>query len=402
MSARWRQAAGGLFGVAVLLAASVTVVAFRAGAWRDEPELTLVVPASAGPLRAQSPVQFRGIVVGTVTEVRGGPRESVLTLAFTPDSLETVPAGVKARLLPRTLFGDQYVDLAGTGAPGLAAGGRIPHDDSARSVQLYEAATRLYDLLSAVRPSELSAALNAVADALRGKGEHLGRLIDDAHAVAGAAGPELTALLAELPKVSTLTGELARSAPDLFRALDDAVAISDTFVARQDDFKSLLLAGADVGAAAEALLLDNTDRTIKIIQNAAPVLDTAAAHPGALTATVNNLGSLLDAVGRAFAHGPWVKLEAPVTLDSPRPYTAEDCPRYGSLAGPNCGTAPPPPEPLPLPEPTPPGGTVGPVGGAPEKEQLRQLFPSPPGRSTLDLLGLLAGPILRGGQVRAG
>ncbi|RZQ63857.1 MCE family protein [Amycolatopsis suaedae] len=392
---RLRLALLGVAGVVVLLAGAVTAVAFRAGAFDGDPRLTLVVPAAAGPLRDRAPVQYRGVVVGTVTDVAAGPRESTLTLTMSGHT--PVPASVRARLLPRTLFGDQYVDLSTPdGAPDggtLRDGDHVRHDDSAPSAQLYAAATRLYDLLRALRPAELSAALGAVADALRGRGARLGRLIDQAHEFAGAAGPATEAVLARLPEVAALTDELAAAAPDALRALDDAVALSQTVVARSGDLRRLLLAGTATAAAAEGLLLDNADRMVHLVRNSAPVLETVAGRPGAAAATVRGAGELMGAVHRAFAHGPWVAIEAPVTLDDPMPYTPADCPRYGNVAGPNCGAAPPP-----APSPPPSGGTVGPVGGEVERERLRQLVPQAPP----DLVSLLAGPILRGAKVVLG
>jgi phospholipid/cholesterol/gamma-HCH transport system substrate-binding protein len=396
---RLRLALGGLFGVVVLLAAAVTAIAYSAGAFDDDPEVTAVVPASAGPLRANAPVQYRGVVVGTVADIRAGVSESTLSLDLAPGELGSVPASVKVRLVPRTVFGDQYVDLvapAGTTTAALRPGARIPHDDSAPAAQLYAVATKLYQLLTAVRPAQLSEALGVVADTLRGKGNTLGGLIDRAHDMLGGMVPLTNTLLDELPSVSKLTDQLAASAPDLFRSLDDAVALSGTLVSHQDDLGRLLTAGTQAGAAAESLLLDNADRTIQLVHNAGPLLDTAAAHPGAATATVRGLGDLMSAVGRAFSHGPWVSIKAPLTLDDPYAYTAADCPRYGDLAGPNCRSARPPVVPPP---PVPDGGSVGSVGSEPEKSQLAEVVPAP---ASTDLLSVLVGPILRGSKVVTG
>ncbi|KAA9151157.1 MCE family protein [Amycolatopsis acidicola] len=404
---RLRLALAGLLGVAVLLAASVSAIAYRSGVFGAGPELTLVVPASAGPLRPQSPVQYRGIVVGTVSEVEAGTGESKLTLEISGDSLAKIPAAVKARLLPRTLFGDQYVDLVAPDdqlAPGLRAGGTIPHDDSAPTAQLYTTATRLYDLISALHPAELSAALGAVADTLRGKGNQIGDLIDSAHDLAGDTKPLTDQLLKALPGVATLTDQLAASAPDLFATLDNAVALSGTLVAHKEDLRRLLAAGIDTASTTESLLVDNSDRVIRLVRNASPLVGTISSHPGALTSTVDNLGNLLDAVTRAFQHGPWVAIKAPLTLDNPYPYTAADCPRYGDLAGPNCTSqTPAQPRQTPQPQQQTAGGTVGPVGSDTEKNEIDQLIgPQQQAPSSPDLLTVLFGPLLRGATVVSG
>ncbi|NKQ52716.1 MCE family protein [Amycolatopsis sp. K13G38] len=383
MTKELRLAALGLIGVVVLVGATVCAIAYRSGAFHGEPELTLVVPASAGPLRAQSQVQYRGVIVGTVADVEPGKDSSTVTLDV--PSPQMLPAAAKARILPRTLFGDQYVDIvADDPTPGLRAGTTIPHDESAPTAQLYAAVTKLYDLLGSLHPAELSAALGAVADAFRGKGAELGALIDRAHQVVTGAGPLAEAVLGDLSTVSTLSDELARSAPDLFRTLDNAVSLSDTLVAKKDDLHRLLLAGTEASDVVGSTLVDNADRVITLVHDAGSVMDTVSAHPGVLPATVRDLGDLLAAVTRAFSHGPWVAIKAPLTLDDPYPYTAKDCPRYGDLAGPNCGG-------------TPPGGTVGSVGSPGEKQRIEQLTGPQP-----DVLDVLLAPLLRGTTVVTG
>ncbi|WP_158886907.1 MCE family protein [Amycolatopsis anabasis] len=398
---RLRYAAGGLFAVFLLVGAAVTAVAYSGGAFDSDPEVTVVVPASAGQLKPQSAVQFRGVVVGTVTEVRGDVEESTLTLRISPAQLGLIPGSVKARLLPRTLFGDTYVDLnaSGPAAEPLHAGARVAHDDTAATAQLYTVGRRLYDLVTAVQPAKLSGALGAVADVLRGRGAELGGMIDRAGQLARDAGPLTDTLFADLSQASDLARQLAASAPDLFRALDNAVSLSDTLVQRKEDLRRLLAAGTQGAGTVENLLRDNADRTIQLVGNLDPILTTMNDRSGALRDTVTSLGTALDAVRGELSNGPWLTLKAPLTFDSPYPYTAKDCPRYGSLAGPNCGAAapqrpaaPPPAAPAPVPQ-----GAVGPVGGEQEKKTISEVMTGPP-----DLLSLLLGPLLRGAKVVTG
>ena len=56
-------------------------------------------------------VKIRGVQVGEVREARSTAEGVRLRLGLYPDSLETIPADVTARLLPKTLFGEKYVAL---------------------------------------------------------------------------------------------------------------------------------------------------------------------------------------------------------------------------------------------------------------------------------------------------
>jgi hypothetical protein len=107
-----------------------------------------------------------------------------------------------------------------------------------------------------------------------------------------------------------------------------------------------------------------------------------------------------------------------VTFEGNQPYTGADCPRYGELTGPNCTVsekeppAPsekvsekePPPKGMSTKDITAPGGTSGPVGSEQEAAALRsfaaRLPDAAPASASRDgLLGLLAGPLLRGAEV---
>lgn len=91
-----------------------------------------------------------------------------------------------------------------------------------------------------------------------------------------------------------------------------------------------------------------------------------------------------------------------LVLTPNRMYTRKDCPRYGTLEGPSCRTAPLTADPPVLPQPLdprnyqPPGGNVGPVGSPEERAQLSELLGPEPNAATQ----LLFGPVARGNTVQ--
>lgn len=383
----------GVAAVAVLLAASVATIVVQAGAFRADPEVTTTLPDSAGPIRESTPVQFRGVRVGTLAAVVPNEAGALLTMRLDPAQLAAIPAGVRVRLLPRTLFGNQYLDLVeGRSAPGrLTAGTHIPPDDSRPTAQLYDAYTRMYQLLDALEPAKLQVALTAMADSLRGRGERLGSMIDDAAELVGQAGPVLDNLDADLRTVAALGEDLRASAPDLLRSLDNAIALSNVVVEERADIGALLSGAVEVTSRSQRMLADNAGRTVELVRAADPISDILGANPDAASNAQAGLDAFLDGANRAFATG-FFKIRAKASLESPYPYGPEDCPRYGSLSGPNCRA----------------GGPIGPVGGPQEREAMRRLASllpapdgAPPGSAppSPDLLGLLLGPMARGSEV---
>lgn len=404
VASRTQLAMRGVTAALVLACASLAIVANGTGAFRANPTVTTVLPAAAGPVHEQSPVQYKGVRVGTLTRVDANTTGARLTLQLDPARINDVPADVEVRLLPRTLFGDQFLDLTAApcwpqtysprhcGGGKLAAGATLPADTSAATVQLYAVYTRMYQLLNVLQPAKLQVALSAVADALRGRGGQIGGMIDQASALVQQNRPMLDNLGGDLGTVAKLSDDLSASAPDVFHALDDAVDLSHLVAEKKQNINDLLSAGIGVTAQSQRFLDENAQRTIQLVRSADPIVDVLGSNPHAFSNAKNGIDVFLDGANRAFATG-FFKIRMAATLDRPYPYTPADCPRYPGLAGKNCGRGGS-------------AGPIGPVGSPQELEMMRQLaplLPPGPGPQTAapspDVLGLLLGPMVRGSQV---
>jgi len=91
-----------------------------------------------------------------------------------------IPSDVVARVLPKTLFGEKYVELVVPPGTASAAAALQTGDVISRGPQLDRdrAAEGLHDLvplLRTLKPEELSVALSNLAGALRGRGNELGQ-----------------------------------------------------------------------------------------------------------------------------------------------------------------------------------------------------------------------------------
>ncbi|MER7083346.1 virulence factor Mce family protein [Saccharopolyspora kobensis] len=381
--ARRTLAARGAAGLVLLFLVAVLVVLGGAGALRAKPEVTTVLPAAAGLVRPETPVQYRGVRVGRLAAVEPGLSGSRLTLRMEPGSFADIPGDVRVRLMPRTVFGDQYLDLLApevSDGTALAPGAQLAADDSRPTMQLYHSYSRLYELVDSLRPAQLQVSLAALAEALRGRGERLGELLDDASQL--AADPPLTG--EDLTDLAALADDIAAAAPDAVRALDDAVALSGTIVRREQDIGDLLGAGLAFTDQSRRFVDANSQRIIRLVRSTDPVAGALGRHPGAVRESVDGLNAFLDGANRSLSTG-FFKIRMSATLHRPYPYGPEDCPRYPGMSGPNCGDA---------------RGPIGPVGGPQERDALHRLAPLLPGQPpATDSLGLLLGPLVRGTEV---
>ncbi|GAB2673786.1 MCE family protein [Saccharopolyspora gloriosae] len=392
----------GIGGVVVVLGAAVFAVLGGGEAFESDPTVSAEVPAAAGPVRVNSAVRYRGVVVGELAEVDEGTAGSRLTLRMDRSTLDSIPAGVRLRILPKTLFGDQYVELAGSAAGGrLEPGAEIAADTDAATVRIYHAYTRMFALLQSLRPAELQVALGTMADVLRGRGAELGETVDVLHDLSGRFDPAET--VGELGEVAGLTEQLATAAPDLLATLDDAVVLSRAVVEERENLADLLGAGTELTERSQRFLDENAARAIEVVHVARPASEVLGGGADRIPETLRNLREFTSNASRTFVDDRF-RIRAPVTLEDPHPYTPADCPRYPGLDGPHCSDA------------TTYGGAVGSVGTDREKGELERMFadpvrapaadesaaaPSAGSAPDADLLGLLFGPVVRGTQVVA-
>src|SRR5690242_9798261 len=166
-----RASAGLAFLVLLALLVGLAVATFQQRFTPVVP-VTLRTDSIGNQLQSQSDVKIRGLIVGEVRSVSSTGDGARIELALQPGAARSIPADVSARLLPKTLFGERYVELvppaatAATAGPAIKAGDVIPQDRSSSAIELEQVFDDLLPLLQAVKPQELSATLNAMATAL--------------------------------------------------------------------------------------------------------------------------------------------------------------------------------------------------------------------------------------------
>ncbi|MGH3451280.1 MAG: MCE family protein [Haloechinothrix sp.] len=401
-----RLALRGAIGVAILVGIIVFTTVAGTGALSGYPEVTAEVPASSSGIREQAPVEYKGVVVGKVIKAVTREKTSTLTIRIYQRQAQGISAASLVRILPRTLFGDQYVALIppedGFGRS-LESGDVLEADTSADVIALYDAYVRLTELLTQVKPEKISAALGAMAELLGGRGERFGRMIDQLYELTEDV-PELLDLVDDgMRAASAFSEQVAAATPDGIRALQDAIVLSKTIVDRRETLHNLLVSGIKLTNESSRFLGNgNIDRAVELMRMSDPVIDTIAARPGALPRTVTNVREFVEAGIPAFSTGPWFKIRAALTSEEPRPYTAADCPRYPGMSGPNCGSA------RTQSARSAPiyGGTSGSVGSETERNTLAEIMRGAPGvlsgeasAPSSGAVGLLLGPLVRGQRV---
>ncbi|MCS0635727.1 MCE family protein [Streptomyces sp. LP05-1] len=378
----------------------------------ERSDRVVVESGTAGnEMHPQADVKLRGVVVGRVERIDTRGSGARLTLALRPGVIRRIPSDVTAQLLPTTLFGQRYVALVPPARPSarpLRPGAVIPPDRSRNAVELQQALNNLLPLLTAVRPDRLSATLTAVSQALDGRGTQLGATLTRLDGYLRRLNPELPHLNADLKEFVKVSRSYSASLPGVVDALYDATTTSATLA---DERRRLSALTTSVTASSQTLttwLRRNQANLIRLTATGRPTLELLSRYAPEFPCTLKTLADFVPVMDRALGKGtgrPGLHVEVTVVHGRGAYRPGTDTPRYDARGGPAC-----------YPVPYSGGGT--PPSAAPAVTTLRDGLgtPNSPQENTLvnELLGagtsreaalpdwssLLAGPVLRGTEVR--
>ncbi|NKY25840.1 MlaD family protein [Nocardia gamkensis] len=334
-----------------LIAGGVVVVLMKStGAFDSKAEVVAMLEQVGDGLPPESDVKFRGVLVGTVTEVtpstNGG--RSRVRLQLDPRFLSGIPESVTARVVPSNIFAVSSVQLVDNGpARSLRAGAEIQQDTSLSTVQLQTALTKLRDIVAATARIGTSGTVGVLAAVAKAT-DRRGADIVEAGAQLEHITKELSAQIAPPGQPSTISAltesvrGLAGAAPDLLDVLHHAVVPMRTVVEKDAELRDLLAAGTGTLSTVGGGLDRHVDEVVTVTDQLTPVLDVFAAGSSSFGPIVGRIKNLSDVWFAEFWNEKTLsgtgKFQIRFTPDTP--YVRADCPRYGSLEGPSCKTAP--------------------------------------------------------------
>ena len=311
--------------------------------------VTLDTQRAGLQLLPQSDVKVRGMLVGEVRAIKVTRTGAALTLALDPRKVSLIPANVEARLLPKTLFGEKYVDLVIPPRPSarhIVEGSVIPEDRSRPAIEIDQVLNDVLPVLQALNPAELNATLGAIATALQGRGSQMGQTLLVADDYLRKINPQLPTLTHDIAALSDVAGTYNSAAPDLLRILRDASFTSNTIVEKRTAIATLLSKGTITIQDARRFVAANENHFVGFnIANrqALALLARYSPEVPCLIAGLVKLGPRLEqAVG-----GSNPDLNLTIEIAKPRPpyQPGLDNPAYLDQRGPRCYGLPSPPVP---------------------------------------------------------
>lgn len=224
-------------------------------------------------LDRQADVKVRGVRVGEVRSLTPADDGVSIQVAIDEELADRVPSDVTARVIPKTLFGEKYIDLVPQGASDpIREGQVIAQDLGVRSVRLQEVFDSLDPLLRTVRPADLNAATSSLATALSGNGARLGRTLEAVGSYSRSVRDFIPSLQADLALLADVASVYGRVAPDLLAITRNAVTVI-AVVQDEIDALSVALDGtAELSRRVRVLLEQNEETLVGAMRSLRPTL----------------------------------------------------------------------------------------------------------------------------------
>jgi phospholipid/cholesterol/gamma-HCH transport system substrate-binding protein len=332
----------GIVFIALMLAGVWLVVAIFNQDFTKFDKVSLPTDASGLQLPDRADVKVRGVIVGEVTQAVANPggKGAVLTLGIDPSKIGWIPDNVTASILPKTLFGEKYVELnipADAASQHLVAGDRITQTKV--PIELENVLNDIYPLLTAIEPAQLNYTLNALANALDGRGAKLGHTLTTLNTYLTRFNPQVPGLVTDLKKLATVSGTYADVAPALATTLRNTVKTGNTLKSQQVALHQLLQQTAKFANTSTTFLNANGRNISDLANVSAPQLALLNRYSSTFPCFAAGLARIVPLLSSAFRdytlHINLVLLPA-----QPRGYVPADKPVYGATNAPSCSGLP--------------------------------------------------------------
>jgi phospholipid/cholesterol/gamma-HCH transport system substrate-binding protein len=205
--------------IAVLGAAVFFGVKARYGSYGEYYFVDVQLPRAGQLMRVGADVRERGVLIGTVSDMRLDGHQARLTLRI--EEQYRVPADAQAYVDLKTLLGDKYVDLRfdAFDAPYLSGGETLTGHVGPELEDVLESGV---DVLGAVDPDDAATVVHELATGTRGHGDDVARGLRANAVLSTTFAQTLEPQLQSLHDFHIIFGELRDRGVDL-NALADAI-----------------------------------------------------------------------------------------------------------------------------------------------------------------------------------
>ncbi|HIV58855.1 MAG TPA: MCE family protein [Candidatus Stackebrandtia faecavium] len=294
-------------------------------------------------------VKMNGVLVGEVRSIESSGHGAQLELSLDPVAKPKIPGDVVARLLPKTLFGEKYVQLVpqeSESSGSISENAVIEVDKSHDAVELEDVLDGALPLLRAVPPEKLAVTLSSISTALEGRGEQLGDTIVKLGDVVRELNDEMPTITHDIEQLATVLDTYEGAADDLLQILENLTVTNKTVTDQSDNLKALWIAGQDFGYDTRVFLDRYQGRLIQFGEVTQPVLEVLATYSPEYPCIFQGLTALEPRIEDSFSNGR-LHITLEIVENNGKYEKGRDEPEWLQSYGPDCRGLPNPDVPGP-------------------------------------------------------
>jgi virulence factor Mce-like protein len=320
------------------LAAIVAVVAVVAGAiglfrgsFTETVPVTVISDRAGLVMNPDAKVKMRGVEVGKVASIATKPDgQAVLKLDMNPSQLHLIPSNVGVDITSTTVFGAKYVELLPPPDPSAEKlhGGQVIEGRHV-TTEINTVFQQLVTVLDKIDPAKLNETLGAVATAFNGRGEKLGRTLQDFNAFLAKINPSLPNLSHVIEaSVPTFTA-YGDAAPDLLGTFDNSIELSNSIVEEQQNLDEFLISSIGLADIGNEVIGGNRQALSDVLRLLVPTTSLAGRYHEMLGCTIGGLVPFVRGINQ-YSH---ILFNASLTLGTERYRWPQDLPKVAASTG---------------------------------------------------------------------
>jgi virulence factor Mce-like protein len=318
----------------VLLFVGLALATLRATRPDDKPMLVRAEFARAG-LNVQPgyEVRVRDVPVGTIRSIEIDRRDFSAFYVLSLDRHARIARDTSAHLVPKTLFGDKYLELdaAAPDQPTLRNGDTISRQRTEPAHEVQDVIDKTVPLLEAVHPEEFGATIAAIGRGFDGSGGDLRRMMEGwtpALDAMAAHGDDMGVLLDHVPGVA---GTIAERSDDLATAATSLGDVAEVLAENEPALATMLRENGQLAAMAADLLQNQKARLGRVVPDIVDVVAATTAQPGQIAKLARTMRFNIRGTAEIMKSG-WIKVRTGSTViinagtiaDAPPPYGETD------------------------------------------------------------------------------
>jgi len=236
--------------------------------------------AAGQNLQAKSDVKIHGVTIGSVKSVKLVGGRALVKMVV--ERSQHVPKDSSARIKPKTLFGEKFVDIVPDPAkpevevagPFLRDGDTIAKTEPTRGTELEDVLAAASPILSKINPADLTTVLDTLAQAGQGEGGAINRQLGNFQQLADVAAAHDLDTQQLLSDFSLLSNSIANDSPNLVALARSLNVVLPQIDSRGDEITTILGNLSRVSNDAANLLDANRATQDKLILEGGKVLAT--------------------------------------------------------------------------------------------------------------------------------